>query len=162
MHAMRFRKLRIAWTAAWAVAAVLLCVLWVRSEYRADYFRWRVSSTSGVTVFSAKGRIKCLAGEMNNRFQTEWFSIGHNRVYQLDVFAEGLGFDAVAEDRTARAGLVRYGFKIPLWLPIMLCATISAMPWARHYKWRFSLRTLLLAMTGIAALLGIGIYLMEN
>ena len=30
---MRFRKLRIAWSVAWGVLAVLLCVLWVRSYW---------------------------------------------------------------------------------------------------------------------------------
>ena len=30
---MRFRKLRIAWSVAWGVVAVLLIVLWVRSYW---------------------------------------------------------------------------------------------------------------------------------
>src|SRR5689334_14765186 len=30
----RFRKLRIAWSVTWGVAAVLVCVLWVRSYWR--------------------------------------------------------------------------------------------------------------------------------
>ena len=30
---MNYRKLRIAWSAVWGIAAVLLCVLWVRSHY---------------------------------------------------------------------------------------------------------------------------------
>src|SRR5262245_44068012 len=29
---MKFRKLRIAWSVTWALLAVLLCVLWVRSH----------------------------------------------------------------------------------------------------------------------------------
>ena len=32
---MNYRKLRIAWSVGWGVAAVLLCVLWVRS-YRGE------------------------------------------------------------------------------------------------------------------------------
>ena len=28
---MKYRKLRIAWSVAWGIVAVLLCVLWVRS-----------------------------------------------------------------------------------------------------------------------------------
>src|SRR5262245_8875502 len=35
---MRFRKLRIAWSVVWGVAAVLLLVLWVRSYWRLDEF----------------------------------------------------------------------------------------------------------------------------
>ena len=33
---MKYRKLRIAWSVAWGVVAVLLCVLWVRSYWWAD------------------------------------------------------------------------------------------------------------------------------
>src|SRR4051812_22807060 len=35
---MRFRKLRIAWSVAWGVAAVLSVVLWVRSYWSAMQF----------------------------------------------------------------------------------------------------------------------------
>src|SRR5262245_30694970 len=34
---MRFRKLRIAWSVLWGVAAVLLIVLWVRSYWRTEF-----------------------------------------------------------------------------------------------------------------------------
>src|SRR5262245_41353475 len=39
---MKFRKLRIAWSAAWGLVAVLLCVLWVRS-YSKNFF-WESST----------------------------------------------------------------------------------------------------------------------
>ena len=35
---MKYRKLRIAWSVAWGVVAVLLCVLWVRSYWWAERF----------------------------------------------------------------------------------------------------------------------------
>src|SRR5689334_21565687 len=34
--AMKYRKLRIAWSVVWGLAAVLLIALWVRSEHRFD------------------------------------------------------------------------------------------------------------------------------
>ena len=36
---MKYRKLRIAWSVAWGVVAVLLCVLWVRSYWWDDVHR---------------------------------------------------------------------------------------------------------------------------
>ena len=33
---MKYRKLRIAWSVVWGIAAVLLIVLWVRSYWLAD------------------------------------------------------------------------------------------------------------------------------
>src|SRR4051812_13876178 len=41
---MRFRKLRIAWSVFWGVAAVLLIVLWVRSYWWAEGIEIRQSS----------------------------------------------------------------------------------------------------------------------
>lgn len=45
---------------------------------------------------------------------------------------------------------------VPHWLLLLLAATISAMPWI---KWRFSLRTLLIATTLVAVGLGIVVML---
>jgi hypothetical protein len=36
---MRFRKLRIAWSVLWGLAAVLLIALWVRSYHHVDIVR---------------------------------------------------------------------------------------------------------------------------
>src|SRR6185503_6285985 len=41
---MRFRKLRIAWSVWWGVVAVLLCVLWVRSQNHFDDTGWAMSA----------------------------------------------------------------------------------------------------------------------
>jgi hypothetical protein len=45
-------------------------------------------------------------------------------------------------------------FLVPLWFPILLLAAAAALPWA-HWLTRFSLRTLLIATTLVAALLGL-------
>src|SRR5689334_2821902 len=59
---MKYRKVRIAWSAAWGVAAVLLVVLWVRSYYVVDRFVRinascqveMVGSNSGTIYFSQR------------------------------------------------------------------------------------------------------------
>jgi hypothetical protein len=43
-------------------------------------------------------------------------------------------------------------FGIPYWLLVLLTARIATVPWL---KWRFSLRTLLIAVTLLAVLLGL-------
>src|SRR5690349_20828765 len=48
---MKHCKLRIAWSVAWGIAIVLLCVLWVRSYFTGDNFalggsRGSISGTS--------------------------------------------------------------------------------------------------------------------
>jgi hypothetical protein len=62
--AMRFRKLRIAWSVAWGVVAVLLCVLWVRSYttldevYGNDGRYYFVSVTSRCGAFYVLGSFR--------------------------------------------------------------------------------------------------------
>src|SRR3954453_7944154 len=54
---MRYRKLRIAWSVVWGVAAVLLIVLSVRSFTWADQSAVRVSATYHLMVTSQLGGI---------------------------------------------------------------------------------------------------------
>jgi len=44
---------------------------------------------------------------------------------------------------------------IPIWLPILLLASLAVVPWMR---WQFSLRTLLVATTLVAVVLGLAFY----
>ena len=50
----------------------------------------------------------------------------------------------------------RGGISIYFWIPTLIFATITAAPWLR---WRFSLRTLLIATTLLAVVLGLVVYL---
>ena len=58
---MRFRKLRIAWSAAWGLVALLLTALWVRS-YSSTYEGWHTLTRfpNGPTYFydSFEGRLR--------------------------------------------------------------------------------------------------------
>jgi hypothetical protein len=49
---MRFRKLRILWTAICAIACALLIVLWVRSHFVLDWVGRGVPTDSEITVVS--------------------------------------------------------------------------------------------------------------
>src|SRR5262245_7567786 len=64
--AMKYRKLRIAWSVAWGVIAVLLCVLWVRSYWWMDA-AFRASATNVVHVTSLSGEIILTAGRHNQQ-----------------------------------------------------------------------------------------------
>src|SRR3954451_7738148 len=52
--AMKFRKLRIAWSVFWGVAAVLLIALWVRSYWWSDVL-WMVRPTCDARADSVNG-----------------------------------------------------------------------------------------------------------
>jgi hypothetical protein len=45
---------------------------------------------------------------------------------------------------------------VPFWYTILFSAILAASPWLRYFTWRFSLRTLLIATTLVAVVLGTG------
>lgn len=52
------------------------------------------------------------------------------------------------------------GFRIPYWCLALVSSCVAIIPWLRlHMRPRFSLRTLLIAMTLLAVLLGLMVYL---
>jgi len=55
---MTYRKLRIAWSVACGIVAVLLCVLWVRSHWRHDSLAVAVSRSTLLVVGSDRGALK--------------------------------------------------------------------------------------------------------
>ena len=55
---MKYRKLRIAWTVAWSMVAVLLCVLWVRSVGRWERIYFGFTKSVGINLQSGNGQVK--------------------------------------------------------------------------------------------------------
>jgi len=160
---MRFRKLRIAWSVVWGVAWVLLIVLWVRSYWWRDF----VASPFGrrnYSVTSLKGSIRFVTFEINNLgapggeqgvireslplTNPQIAAIARKR--PLTLPGEKMGFGA----RTAAGSL---SLLMPYWFLVLVTGTFTGLPWAStilRLK-RFSLRTLLIAMTLVAILLGL-------
>lgn len=137
---MRYRKLRIAWSVAWGVVAVLLCVLWVRSYSWTDMTRFS-------EVISSNGKL-------------------HFNQTVMVTFSGKVGFGPLEARRrigiytmqTARIEIVKRsgdGPTIPYWSLVLTAIVLSGVPWLRY---RFSLRTLLIATTLIAIALGLFAY----
>jgi hypothetical protein len=160
---MRFRKLRIAWSVFWGLAFVLLILLWVRSytivdvlEQRTTLQIFRLESQTGRLSF---WQIRPPAGyspEIDQLLFNQ-MAIGRFHSYrpvdshgpywhQTSVLAFGrFGGD---DDRVVF---------IPHWFPALSLAAMAALPWLRSPT-RYSLRTLLVAMTLIAVVLGLVVW----
>src|SRR6188472_4468387 len=126
---MKHRKLHIAWSVMWGVVAVLLCVFWVRSYWKADYVQpWRSHSVVSLrgTLFVDKQLVQATSANMSagNVLPASL----QTKQYSFVPFSSGLA--------------------VPYWLVAALPIAIAAAPWRR---WRFSLRTLLVAATLVAA-----------
>jgi hypothetical protein len=152
---MRFRKLRIAWSMAWGLACVLLIAMWVRSYWWADEVRYRPATIDGLRVWSDEGalRIERFPNLLTHMGQTLPF--GWSRKKFWNAHFEGFSdIDTVGRWRKVFRGFssARYIHLLPYWAVVFSTVACAGLPWLR---WRFTLRTLLIATTLVAVGLGL-------
>jgi hypothetical protein len=149
--AMRFRKLRIAWSVWWGVASMLLCVLWVRSYWRWESVQWGWGTPvhQSVNCFSQNGIVKFAYTDIRGTPEMQLTKWGV-RAYPVEgailistIRHQFLGF-GYFDDRPT--------YFVPYWFLASLAGILSILPWAAY---RFSLRTLLIATTLVAVALGL-------
>ena len=138
---MTYRKLRIAWSVAWGITGVLLCVLWVRSYW------WAEISNPVMTARLPRAMLdgKLIYTEVQTR---------PNR-YEPDPIVTSYlpGFIVFSYNGFTVSG---FATAIPPWALMPPVAFAVALPWLH---WHFSLRTLLIATTLIAVVLGLIVWL---
>src|SRR3954468_40998 len=136
---MRFRKLRIAWSAFWGVACVLLIVLWVRSYWYEDFAIDHISGTQGLELYSLRGKtyISYVYAVSPPDPERGWFC-------GTDLISER---ETRLKERSHLPGSLLWEFdgvmpylRLPHSLYALVFATIAAVPWIRWSK-RFRLRT---------------------
>lgn len=147
----KFRKLRIAWLVFWGVAAVLLFALWVRSYWRVDKIWWPTAANNSWAVGTFRGRtLVTVGGNYRGPNELQW--------------ALSRGGDEALTDRSKPIYGFSFGpryYSMPIWFPALLAVTLAAIPSAiKAVPWsnRFSLRTLIIATTLVAVVLGIAVY----
>ena len=151
---MRFRKLRIAWSVLWGAVAVLVCVLWVAHRKSRDWIAIPMSHESGVVFFSGTGRVAAALdfgggiaqSDILQFFLAEECAPGFTSKSEL-LFPEISVFQK--DD-----GLILLA--VPNWQLVALSVSVATVPWLR---WRFSLRTLLIATAVVAVGLGMVVWL---
>jgi hypothetical protein len=154
MAGMKFRKLRIAWSVGWGLVAVLLCALWVRSYTTVDFFLQNKASPFRITASSHSGRIVIWIGESRGALNAAWSSMPIERVKTLS--SATLWFTVYSRKSASGSGIDRVGVQSPHWFAAMLFITLGSLPWIHL---RYSLRTLLIATTLVALLLGLFVWL---
>jgi hypothetical protein len=156
--AMKYRKLRIAFSVTCGIACVLLVVLWVRS-YR---FQDRCyGNIPGTTFIAAGSQLGYLYAIFNDEPRRDWVS----RTTPLPNEAWRKVYRENEPTKAPNRFLLGIYFSppyatlcVPYWLLVLLSTLLAAAPWLRWSN-RFSLRTLLIAMTLVAVVLGIGVWL---
>jgi hypothetical protein len=135
---MKYRKLRIAWSVGWGVAAVLLCVLWVRSYCYIDLGKCGIVSMRG-NLYIAQMVAMEPAPSATSMPKFTRTVLGTQAVAAADIIVKPL----------------KIAITVPQWLLVLPVLLLTASPWLRY---RFSLRTLLIVTTLVAVVLGLAVY----
>jgi hypothetical protein len=144
------RYLRIAFSATCLIACVLLVVLWVRSYWWMDIVQVRADRA----IVSCPGHIRTLGINLAQRFGARMLiSIQQGLTFAPPKYSFlGFGYSPMTTGEW---------ITIPDWFPVLLTATLAATPWI-HWSKRFSLRTLLIATTLVAVVLGLAVYIVSK
>jgi hypothetical protein len=146
---MKYRKLRIAWSVAWGVVSLLLIVLWVRSYWWGDYLSVNCGTFCNFYLEADDGELNAIFGPPVH--PSSWIDYGSmygHRDYSHMVFGFYFGGYEMFPDI--------WGAVAPFWFLVPAAAVVAAAPWV---KCRFSLRTMLIAMSLVAVGLGLAVYL---
>ncbi len=146
--------LRISASVALLIPCLLLIGLWVRSyEWHEGlhfyYGQWRSIH------FWSQGGVAFIS--FLNNFSDGPFFTRHSA--QI-AFVQTGGYKP---SLVPYLEFTEYGsnFLLPFWLLISLSAALAYVPWLPWWSTRFSLRTLLIMMTIVAALLGMGVWMVR-
>jgi hypothetical protein len=134
---MKYRKLRIAWSVAWGITCILLILLWGRSRNKID----------SIAAGYWPGHLILVESYLSDVYVG--FYSGPVSLYRLSNEIR----PSVYFPTLKTAALV-----VPLWALVLVGAVAASIPWIR---WRFSLRTLLIATTLVAVVLGAVVYAMR-
>ena len=151
------RYLRVAWSVGCAIACVLLIVLWVLSFTERDYLQGQLPGGMDYTIASAHGLIFAAIFERDD--ETSYGFLRSDPSDDVQVAFDKKDFPFGVGIRTFRGHQVQVRQIIICHL-FVICsfAGLAAAPWLR---WRFSLRTLLIATTLVAMVLGLIVWAMR-
>jgi hypothetical protein len=138
---MRFRKLRIAWTVGWIIISLTFLYAWRRSQQFHDFvvcFRASDIAVMGSDCGEIYLAPHAYPGKLSDRTNGWGYYISSarptlNELANLPILSQ----------RTIHS---------PYWSLVAASFTLAALPWLRS---QFSLRTLLIATTLVAVVLGL-------
>jgi hypothetical protein len=132
------RSLRIAWSVAWGIVCVLLILLWVRSYWWAITF-----GTGNLNLYIVFG-----AGVIEARYLDgglAWFWQSHT--------ISPTAADFVKHSTVLGFAIIENGIVVGTWSLVLISTAFTVIPWT-YWSTRFSVRTLLIAITLLAVGLG--------
>jgi hypothetical protein len=147
---MKYRRPRITLSVACGIACLLLIVLWVRSYRYVEAIRLMAAPNGGV--------IQCLSipgslavGIFKSAKPWSYFQMSASEWRRVMATAPASQLPSPTWGGRLTNSVVDQFF-VPYWILVLSSAVTASLPGLR---WRFSLRTLLIAATLVAIVLGI-------
>jgi hypothetical protein len=133
------KYLRIAWSVACGILCLLVIALWIRSYWVDDCLRGQVPVAGALQFNSIYGAVTLNVSPSLSESNWKWNSSKpnlHSSRWRFRYYPSTISW---------------YYIAAPHWFLAVVSFTLAAIPW---FRWRFSLRTLFIAMTLVAVLLG--------
>jgi hypothetical protein len=161
---MKYRKLRIAWSAVCGILCLLLIALWVRSYWWVDNFigpsqgayRFGVASSDGWLTIRYRNGILDPKAFPNWKLKSTSAAAMEKVYKQMEASIKGTPGATFSRPARKFGWKDDWGFQFPYWLPVASVGVLVTVSW--KLPWRFSLRTLLIGMTVVAVVLGLVIW----
>jgi len=150
------QRLRIAVSVFFAVACVALCVLWARSYWTFDLIVGPAPGARSFEVYSYSGRV-CVANVPPGSPPIHHWQLITATVDDSDIYAWKT---TNATDAFQLMTFEAYRIFLPYWSLVLFASACAGLPWF-PYASRFSLRTMLLATTLVAVVLGLVCYFLR-
>jgi len=144
--------LRVAVSTFFGLLTVALCVLWVRSYTRSDSV-WLITPTRPNSITAKRGRVVLSRhSPFRNKGGATWW-------HQVEMIDDGIfesewdGFHGFAFSNSSSETLLQF----PFWFAVVQTTFLMSLPWLSllPLSSRFSLRTMLIATTLVAVVLGV-------
>ncbi len=145
---MIFGKLGIAWSAGCGIICMLLIALWVRSHWWTDHVYALIPGGSAVFIESIDGK-------------SLWYKIDRTAKTSWEVASVKATDNVPKNRRVFERSWLPFGnplsvaWVIPHFVFVLISSALAVLPW---FRYRFSLRTLLIATTIVAVVLGFVVY----
>ncbi len=158
---------RLAAAALFALLAVSIVALWVRSYWWMDYRLREVGGPFGLFVHSQQGQLRVFIVRNKPLPVSNRLPVAFDDLFYRETFALPTSPHRIPAQWPARREVLSQfqwthypdgiRFVVPHWFPAASSLCIAAI-FAFKRTWRYSLRTIIVAMTLTAGLLGLAVY----
>jgi hypothetical protein len=152
-----WRYLRVTWTAFCGLACVLLIVLWVRAQGYVEGVGISISGKSSFLIVNCPGQIAVTTD--TSAIRDRW-TFHQEPAGLRSVWSNGSVEISCRWTAWGRFARIWGSIFIPHWFLISLTCFLAVLPWPT-YSNRFGVRALLIAITLVAVVLGLGMYLIR-